>query len=125
MAYLTDSDDLSSPPDSPPAPELDPVPELDPWYLEWLRVVTKAHYPFIVNGTLSRRIYCQNFEEYVRTKREEDAQRAKQKEAAVRPLVEKYGSLGWGSIYRIVNEEAWVHNYRVGILSCRFAGWTC
>ena len=98
---------------------------LDPMYVSWLRSATKVHYPFILNGTFATHVYRQNFEEHGKIKKIADLQRAQGRESAVPPLAEKYGSLGWGSLYREVSAKAWVKNYRVGILSCASDGKAC
>ena len=90
---------------------------LDPMYLSWLRLATKVHFPFIRDGTFATHVYHHSFDEHVRIKSVEDVQRAQGRQAAVPPLAEKYGSLGWGNLYREVSEKAWVQNYRVGIHS--------
>ena len=99
--------------------------KLDPMYVTWLRSATKVHFPFIVNGTFATHVYRQNFDEHVKIKTVEAAQRAQSREAAVPPLAEKYGSLGWGNLYWEVSEKAWVKNYRVGIFSCASDGESC
>ena len=86
--------------------------DLDPLYLTWLRSATKAQYPFIVDGTFAKHIYHQNFNKHRRTKSQWRQQLIQQGEVAVVPLAEKYGSLGWGSLYDI-SPMAWVKNYRV------------
>lgn len=91
-----------------------PSPELDLKYVTWLRSATNAHYPFISDGTFAKQLYLQNFDLHEDTKQEACFQRAIAREAAVHALAEKYGSLGWGSLYAEVSEEAWVKNYRVG-----------
>ena len=91
---------------------------LDPMYVSWLRSATKVHFPFILNGTFATHVYRQNFDEHARIKTVEDVQRAQSREAAVPPLAERYGSLGWGNLYREVSEKAWVKNYRVMIHRC-------
>lgn len=96
--------------------------ELDPMYLTWLRSATKAQYPFIVNGTFAKHIYHQNFDLHLNVKHPGNVQFAQERGAAVTVLAETYGSLGWGSLYKEVTEEAWVKNYRVGSLSC-VLGW--
>lgn len=88
---------------------------LDPYYLKWLRDATNAHYPFIVNRTFATHVYRQNFDEHIKIKTYADLHRARSREAAVPALAEKYGSLGWGTLHKEVNEKAWVKNYRVGI----------
>lgn len=88
---------------------------LDPMYLKWLRAATKLHFPFILDGSFAKYVYLQNFDEHVRPKTVQDLERKEGRQAAVRPLAEKYGSLGWGTLYREVSERAWVRNYRVGI----------
>ena len=98
---------------------------LDPMYVSWLRSATKVHFPFIRNGTFATHVYRQNFDEHVRIKTVEDLQRAQGREAAVPPLAQKYGSLGWGNLYREVSEQAWVKNYRVGIPRCASDGSDC
>ncbi len=116
MIYPKNLDGSSS-----PGPVADtPVPAaqsltLDPMYLTWLRSATKAHYPFIANGTFALHVYRQNFDEHIKIKNVEQLERAKMREAAVPFLAEKYGSLGWGTLYRVVSKEAWVKNYRVGV----------
>lgn len=118
MMYSKTFDGSSSP--SPinitPAAVYQPLP-LDPMYLRWLRLATKAHFPFIVNGTFATHVYHQNFDEhvYIRIKNNKQLQRAQQREAAVPALVEKYGSLGWGNLYWEVSKNAWVKNYRVHV----------
>ena len=97
--------------------------ELDPMYLTWLRSATKAQYPFIVNGTFAKHIYRQNFDLHLNNKHSGNVQVAQERGAAVTVLAETYGSLGWGSLYKEVTEEAWVKNYRVGNPSC-VLGWT-
>ena len=96
--------------------------KLDPMYVSWLRSATKVHLPFILNGTFATNVYYQNFDEHAKIKTFEAAQRAKDREAAVPPLAAKYGSLGWGNLYREVSEMAWVKNYRVGIPRCSSDG---
>ena len=91
---------------------------LDPMFVSWLRSATKVHYPFIVDGSFATHVYRQNFDEHFKIKTVGALQRAKDREAAVPPLAEKYGSLGWGSLYREVNEKAWVKNYRVVLTIC-------
>ena len=86
---------------------------LDPMYMNWLRSATRVHFPFIVNGTFAKHVYRQNFDEHVKVKTVQELQRAQGREAAVPALAEKYGSLGWGTLYREVSEKAWVKNYRV------------
>ncbi|CAF9911619.1 MAG: hypothetical protein ALECFALPRED_007413 [Alectoria fallacina] len=86
--------------------------ELDPMYLTWLRSATKAQYPFIVNGTFAKHIYHQNFDLHLNVKHPGNVQFAQERGAAVTVLAETYGSLGWGSLYKEVTEEAWVKNYR-------------
>lgn len=96
--------------------------ELDPMYLTWLRSATKAQYPFIVNGTFAKHVYHQNFDKHYNMKQSWQFQRVEEREAAVSALAEKYGPLGWGSLYDKVNKEAWVKNYRVESPSC-VSGW--
>lgn len=88
-------------------------PTLDPVYLNWLRVATKLHLPFIIDKTFATHLYRQNFEEHVKIKTYEQFERAEAREAAVSALATKYGSLGWGNLYREVSAQAWVKNYRV------------
>lgn len=95
-------------------------PKLDPKYVTWLRSATKAHYPFIANGTFANHLYLQNFDLHEDMRHPACFQRAEAREAAVPALAEKYGSLGWGSLYAEVTEEAWVKNYRVRATSCSF-----
>lgn len=87
--------------------------DLDPMYLTWLRSATKAQYPFIIDGTFGKQIYHQNFNIHQLEKSPARQQMIPVGEAACSPLAEKYGSLGWGSLYKHVNTEAWVKNYRV------------
>lgn len=91
-----------------------PALQLDPMYLTWLRTVTKAQYPFIVNGTFAQHIYHQNFDQHYNMKHAWHFQRVQERQAAVPPLTDKYGPLGWGSLYDKVTTGAWVKNYRVG-----------
>ena len=91
-----------------------PPPSLDPMYLNWLRSATKVHHPFIVNGTFATHVYRQSFDDHVKIKTFAGLQKAQNREAAVSALARKYGSLGWGNLYREVSEQAWVKNYRVG-----------
>ena len=95
---------------------------LDPMYVSWLHSATRVHLPFVLNGTFATHVYRQNFDEHVKPKTVEDVQRAISREAAVPPLAEKYGSLGWGTLYREVSENAWVRNYRVWSLCCASNG---
>ena len=116
MIYPKNFDGSSSPAPINTAPMTAAQPlTLDPMYLTWLRGATKTHYPFIVNGTFATHVYRQNFEEHIRIKNIDDFQRAQKREAAVPALAERYGSLGWGTLYREVSETAWVKNYRVSI----------
>lgn len=91
-----------------------PPPNLDPMYLNWLRTATKAQYPFILNRTFANYIYLQNFDKHQNLKQYHNRLNAEFREAAVLPLAEKYGSLGWGNLYEHVDEGAWLKNYRVG-----------
>ena len=97
---------------------------LDPMYLSWLREATKVHYPFIINGTFATHVYLQNFDEHVKIKDVRQLERAQRREAAVPALAEKYGSLGWGTLYREVSPKAWVKNYRVSFPSYVFGRMT-
>lgn len=38
---------------------------------------------------------------------------AERRQAKLPVLAERYGPLGWGSLYRDVGERAWVKSYRV------------
>lgn len=87
--------------------------ELDPMYLTWLRSATRAQYPFIVNGMFATYVYRQNFDQHLDMKHNWHLQKVQEREAAVPALAEKYGPLGWGSLYEKVTQEAWVKNYRV------------
>ena len=91
-----------------------PPPSLDPMYLNWLRAATKAQYPFILNRTFAKYIYLQNFDKHLDLDKYHNRLAAEIREAAVIPLAEKYGSLAWGSLYNLVDETAWLKNYRVG-----------
>ena len=91
-----------------------PAPDLDPMYVNWLRTATKAQYPFILNRTFGKYIYLQNFDKHLNLTQYHNCLAAEIREAAVLPLAEKYGSLGWGNLYQHVDEKAWVKNYRVG-----------
>ena len=107
---------------SPPAPIIaDPAAahpslELDPMYVTWLRLATKRQYPFIINGTFATHVYRQNFDQHLNMKHSWHFQKVRERERAVPALAEKYGPLGWGSLYEKVSKEAWVKNYRVGAL---------
>ena len=100
-----------------PAAKAQPL-TLDPMYLTWLRSATQVHYPFIVDETFATHVYLQNFDEHIRSKNDKELHRAQSRKAAVPALAEKFGSLGWGTLYREVNEKAWVKNYRVGAPIC-------
>ncbi|KAF6229752.1 hypothetical protein HO173_011268 [Letharia columbiana] len=114
VVYPNNSGGSSSPAPITTAPATAPPSlELDPTYLTWLSLATKAQYPFIVNGTFAKYVYRQNFDKHLNMKHDYNLQIARQREAAVPPLAEKYGSLGWGSLYEKVTEEAWVKNYRL------------
>ena len=116
-------DESSSPaPITNAPPDAHPSLELDPMYLAWLRSATKAQYPFILNGTFAKEVYHQNFDKHYNMKESWQFQRVEERKAAVAALAEKYGSLGWGSLYDKVTEEAWVKNYRVESPSC-VSGW--
>lgn len=114
MIYAKNFDGSSSPLPitTTPANAAQP-PALDPTYLNWLRVATKLHHPFIVNGTFATHLYRQSFDEHIKIKTYEQLRRAQHREAAVSALAAKYGSLGWGNLYREVSAQAWVKNYRV------------
>lgn len=115
MIYPENFDGSSSSPlplNTTPANATQP-PTLDPAYLNWLRVATKLHYPFIANGTFATHVYRQSFDEHIKIRTHEQLRRAQNREAAVSMLAPKYGSLGWGSLYREVSAQAWVKNYRV------------
>ena len=90
-----------------------PAQKLDPMYLNWLRTATKAQYPSILNRTFAKYIYLQNFDKHQNLTQYHNRLAAEIREAAVLPLAEKYGSLGWGSLYDHVDERAWLKNYRV------------
>ena len=129
MLYPENLDGSSSPvPITTALATAPPSPELDPMYLTWLREATKTQYPFIVNGTFAEHVYRQNFDEHITEKnwktrsfryltKEQALQKQKDRWAATPALAHKYGSLGWGSLYNEVSEEAWVTNYRVSISS--------
>lgn len=124
MIYPKNFDGSSSPlPITTTPAKLAQPPTLDPIYLNWLRVATKLHYPFIANGTFATHLYRQSFDEHIKIKTFEQLRRAQNREAAVSALAAKYGSLGWGNLFREVNQQAWVKNYRVRtFLSARGSG---